>query len=231
MTWIGTGSAAFSSGDAAFNISHSGFGSHDGERSVLIINTESTVSVTAIVGLFPTVPGGWTLQGTSTAQGRTWHLYDKICGPTEPLTYGVSLSPAAGNLGVAYLTDFATGGDAIRAVGYADAASASVLTLPSLTAVRADDIYSAAWSEDSNNLQLRPDSPLTRIGAGTTQGPWHFEHARQVWQSSSATGTRTYTMTSAGAYDKAVGVMVLVGDFDPQPPGGWGVGQVRMGAN
>jgi hypothetical protein len=230
MTWIGNTSAAFSSGDTAFNISHVGTGPHDDKRTVLAINTQSTVSVTAI-NVFPggAPSTGWTLRSTSVAQGRKWWLYDKICGPGEPTTYTVWLSPAATNLGWALLADFSTGGDAIRAVSYADNVAASTLTVPSLTAVRADDILSLAWSDDADNQQLRPDSPLVRIG-GPTQGPWHFESGREVWQSSSATGTRSYTM-QAGAYDKAVGVMMLVGDYDPPVGGGWAVGMVRMGAN
>jgi hypothetical protein len=232
MTWVSTGSASITSGSSAFNISHAVGGSHDGQRSVLAIVTQDTISVSSINEFPGAAPGGWTLNSSSAAQGRKWWLYDKICGPTEAGTYAVTLSAVVNSLTVAFLVDFATSGDAIRAAGYANGgAGGTSITLPSLSAARADDLYAFAWSEDAAGEQLHGDAPLTRVGSGTTQGGWHAESARQVWQSSSATGTRTYTMTAAGTYDKAIGAMILVGDIDPQPLGGWGVGQVRMGTN
>lgn len=231
MTYRASGSGSASSGDSSFLVNHDGSGPFTDQRSVFAIITKSTVTVTNIQRLFPTAAGGWTFRSSSTAQGRTWWLYDKICDASEAIGYVVTLSGVAGALTWGVISDFYSGGDAIRAVGYGDAASASTLAVPSLTATRADDLYSLAWGEDTDAQQLRPDSPLTRIGSGITQGGLHGEAARQVWQSSSATGTRSYTMTSAGVFDKAFGVVLLVGDFDPQPLGGWGVGQVRMGAN
>jgi hypothetical protein len=230
MTWVSSGTTALTNGDSQANISHGIGGSHDGQRSVLAIVIPDTRTVSSILVFPGGAAGGWTLFGTYAAQGRKWWLYDKICGPSEPQTYTVTLSGAVSDFNFMWLTDFATQGAAIRAASYADGAAGSTLTLPSLTAVRADDLYSVAWGEDADGKQLRPDSPLTRIGAGATQAIWHSEHARQVWQSSSATGTRSYTMTDSGTFDKAVAAMILVGEI-PAVGGGWGVGSVRMGAS
>lgn len=225
--------AGFTLNSNSFTINRGSAGTA-GIRSVIGIITEATISVTDITEYPGGAPGGFTLRSSSSAQGETWWLYDKICVAGEPQVYTVSLSGTAGWLTIGILADFSTGGDAIRAVGYADNTNAATLTLPSLTAARADDIYTFGWALDLDGLLLQANSPLTTRTNTTfaSGGILTGEAGHQSWQSSSATGTRSYTMSSSGVYDLAFGAIVLVGDYDPPPTGGgWGVGQVRMGAN
>jgi hypothetical protein len=233
--WAGAFSNTLSPGSTAFDVSHpapAADPAHDGTRTVIAVITEDTQSVTsiaiAIVG-FP--DGGFTARDTYSAQGKKISLFDKICGPTgEDEPYRIFVDIPAATVGIGYLADFDGAGDAIRAADFADAATGTALTLPSLTAVAADDIWTLVWSNpvSGGGGQLRPQAPLSTNGNTIVSSGsiFYVEEAHESWRSSAATGTRSYAVTS-GSHEGAVGVIILVGEAQL----GWGVGQIRMGAN
>ena len=210
----------------------------DGKRSVLAVLTIGSTTVTGITVEGTGAPGGWTAGATYTAQSRTLSLFSKTCDASEPFRYDVTMSapiPAGvANRVLAWMADFVTAGDPIRTQSFADGGSGgSSLTFASLTAVDADDIWAMAWDnpDNTNFGQLHADSPLTWTGlASAAGGSSYTEDATESWQSSSPTGTRSFTVNPGDSYEAAIGVMVLVGGAAPTG-GGWGVGMVRMGAN
>lgn len=208
----------------------------DGKRSVLTVLTIGTTTVTGITVEGSGAPGGWTAGPTYTAQSRTLSLFSKTCGPSEPFRYDVTMSapiPAGPtNRVAAWMADFDTAGDPLRASTFADGGSAGTsLTFSSLSATNADDIWALAWDNPTNaNLgQLHAVSPLVAKGNISALDTFYMEGAAESWQSSSATGSRSFAVDPGDSYEAAIGVMVLVGGS--APAGGWGVGMVRMGAN
>jgi hypothetical protein len=235
MSYIGGGVGNSVTG-TSFNVLHSVGGVRTGWRTVLVILTPSTFTITNIYNVGGVVDGGFTLRATYTAQGQTMRLYDKICLVTEPNGYTVTFTPTATSPGpkvIGFMADFATAGDAISAYGFADddVTNGTTLTLPSIAATSGDDIYTLVWDNpDTSSGQLRPQSPLrtgpnAALSAGLTV---YMEESREIWASSSPTGTRQYAVPS-GTYLAAVGVIMLIGGTPIT--GGWGVGMVRMGAN
>lgn len=202
----------------------------DGKRTVLLVLSGDTQSVTGITDALTGNPGGMTAQGTHTGQGHKISLFDKICGPAEPIQYAIALSPAAPTWGVVFLTDFDTDGAAIRATDYADSASGSSLTLPSLTVTDADDIWTFVWNnpDDTTVGRLSPQSPLTGAGLITRGALDYAEAGTESWRSSSATGTRSYATAAGTTHEGALGVIMIVGEYAAAITGGWGVGQIRM---
>ena len=232
MSYVGS-TVVSTATDAVILPSHPFVGSHTDQRTVLVVLTPATTTITNIYERFTTTDGGFTARATYTAQGRKLWLFDKICGPSEAHQYEVHFTPASSggvNAVIGFLADFTTTGDPIAAHAFADSASGTALTLPSVQATNGDDIYALVWSDPLVSVgRLRPQSPLSTSGNSSFASNAYMENAREVWQSSSPTGTRQFAVAS-GSHEGAIGVILLVGGFAPSA-GGWGVGAIRMGTN
>jgi hypothetical protein len=231
--FVGTGTGTASSGTIAL-VSHSIVGSHDGQRTILAVVIPSTTTITHIYERFTTTDGGFTLVGAYGSLGKELRLYSKICGPAEAHQYEIHFTPASpGGVDtvIVWLTDFAVVGNAIRTYGFVGSPSGTSLTLPSITAVNGDDIFTLVWNNPLTAAgQLRPQAPLRTTGNALVSAfpQFYMEESTEVWQSSAPTGTRSYAVAS-GNHEGSIGVIMLVGGIEPAAVGGWGVGAVRMG--
>lgn len=200
-------------------------------RRVVVIITDDAQTVTAVDAVLPGggTDGEWTARDTYTAQGKKIWLYDRTSDTVGALGHYTPATDFTTGRVVGFLADFETGGDALRAVGFADAASATTLTLPSLTADAAFYLYTVVWDEPgAGGGELDPQPPLA-AGFTLAQGSANWaRNGSQLWESSAATGTRSHTDPSSRTYARAVGVIMLIGEATL---GGWGVGQIRMGPN
>lgn len=231
MTFEGAGgNSECTAGATTCDVSHDPSTALDEKRSLLAVLTNDTQSITSVTVTAGGAAGGWTARGTFSGHGKKWSLFDKICGPSEPTTYTVTFSPAISgpspaNCVIAYLADFTAAGDPIRATGSASGAADTTLTLPSLTASNAEDVFAAVWDDPATSEgYLRAQSPLTGTDAFTGGLDLWTQLGYENYQSSAATGTRTFSVAS-GTYTTALGVIMLVGATSG---GGWGVGQIRM---
>lgn len=212
---------------------------------VLTVFVPSTQTVTDIgyedLDTFATGDAGFTLVDTYTHAGQfsdvTMWIFHKTADPATEAnwTYKIHYTPGVTFTNplsafplVAVLANF-EGVDVavapeVQAVGFAGMGSGTALTLPSVSADQAEDLYTIvhSWTD-----RLVPQSPLIpQLNLG---GSFPIRTGYQSFAPgglSGVSGTRTHSgSTVAGAF----GAIMLIGHS--APGGGWGVGMVRMGAN
>jgi hypothetical protein len=242
MTWHRSNPVSGGPGTTKMIVQHGSipFGqTRDGYRTIIVLVLKPGQTVTSINIRNPdgTENGdsGFAAYGTHEAHGRKFLLFGKICGPTEPLRHIVTFTPAvpSGVTIFGVIADFITDGAPIRTTAFVDTGTVgNTLTLPSVTAAAADDIYTMVWNDPTGGSagQLYPVAPLIGDAVMAQTDVNFIADAHESHQSSAPTGTRSYSCPSPGTtYDAAIGVIMLVGQSGPL--GGWGVGQVRMGTN
>lgn len=229
------GAALIAVGLSSIPISHGVGGSHDGERSVLVVFTDDaqTVSVLESPG---GGSGGWTHEATHTANGISLWLFHKLCGPSESQDYTVNLSASSAIRSVAYLADFVTADDPVRDYDFTDSASGSTVTLPSLSVADGDELWGFIWSApvDPDGV-LVEDPPLVNMmsaggGIGGAYPTWSEASREELFGVSAPTGTRSYTVVGPSTYENAIAVVMITGRY-VAAVGGWAAGMVRMGTN